>query len=216
MKIICDFDGTVAANDVGSLLFRTFGDESCKEFVELWKQGEISSKQCLIEECRVTRVTKQELTRFADSQELDPYFKEFVQFCHGRGFDIEIVSDGLDFYINRILKNHGLDSSIEVRSNELTFKNEHRVKPQFPYFEHSCGQCANCKGHHVRQAKKCHSKVIYVGDGLSDRCGAQEADTVFAKRGRDLLEFCKQENIPHFEFENFGDVLNQLRHLKLY
>lgn len=214
MKIFCDFDGTAAANDVGNLLFRTFADRTCFDIVKQWKEGSISSKECLLEECKITRVTKPELERFADSQGLDPYFAEFASFCQTHDIDIEIVSDGFDFYINRILKNHNLDSCIRVRSNLLKFLNGNRIRPEFPYFSSGCGQCGNCKGYHVRQAKEEGHKVVYVGDGLSDRCGAKEADMVFAKRGRDLLNFCKETGIRYLEYESFEDVLDKLKDIR--
>lgn len=213
MKVFCDFDGTTAKNDVGSLLFRTFGDDRCHAIVQKWIDGHISSKQCLLDECRLTRVTQDELEDFADAQELDPHFKKFFQFCQNNDIEVEIVSDGLDFYIERILQNHGLDSQIQVRANHIRFENDNRIVPEFPYYEQGCGQCANCKGVHVREAKKNHDTLVYVGDGLSDRCGAEAADVVFAKTGRDLLPYCQKHDIPVKPFSNFADVLSEMRQL---
>lgn len=209
MKILCDFDGTAARNDVGFLLFRTFAGNGCFEIVKQWKEGRISSKECLIRECRMTRVSREELTQFVDAQELMPLFPEFVDFCRKQNIDLEIVSDGLDFYIRRILRNYRLDF-LSFHSNRITFLNDHQIQPTFPYDEHSCGHCANCKGYHVREAKKEGHRVIYIGDGLSDRCGARAADIVFAKQDRDLLTFCRENQIPHFEFRDFGDVMQRL------
>ncbi|MFQ5864080.1 MAG: MtnX-like HAD-IB family phosphatase [bacterium] len=209
MKVFCDFDGTVAKNDVGNLLFRTFADGRCFDIVNLWKKGVISSKECLTEECRIARVTREELEHFADAQQVDPYFKEFVVYCQKNRIQVEILSDGLDFYIERILKNHGLVPMVNFRSNHLVFVNRNQIRPEFPYYEKGCGKCGNCKGYHIREARTQGKHVIYVGDGLSDRCGAKEADLVFAKR--DLLKFCQQNQIPHFEFKDFGEVFNQLK-----
>lgn len=214
-KIICDFDGTAAQNDVGYLLFRTFGDERCVEAVNEWIEGKISSRDCLIRECEATRVSKNELARFVDQQKLDPHFADLVQYANSQKTEIEIVSDGLDFYIERILKNHHLDSQLKVYANHLVFADDNQIRPEFPYFEFTCGHCANCKAYHVRSAKADGSRVIYIGDGLSDRCGAREADVVFAKRGRDLLQFCRENQINHFEFQNFSDVLKVIKSLAI-
>ncbi len=207
MKIICDFDGTAAQNDVGNLLFQTFGDGRVIAAVNLWKEGKISSRECLLRECESVRVSGAELESFIDRQKLDPHFGDFVDYCHSREIEIEIVSDGLDFYIERILKNHHLDWRLQVRANHLIFVDENQIRPAFPYFEFGCGRCGNCKGYHVRQAKAGGNRVVYIGDGLSDRCGARAADVVFAKRGRDLLEFCREQRIEHYEFQNFSDVM---------
>ena len=211
MKIFCDFDGTAAKNDVGNLLFRTFADNRCLEIVLFWKQGKISSRQCLIDLCKITRVTKKELEQFSNSQELDPYFLELVEFGQQKSIEVEILSDGLDFYIERILSKYKLDAIVAFHSNRLQFLNRNEIVPEFPYYDRGCGHCANCKGDHVRQAKEKIKPVVYVGDGLSDRCGAKEADIVFAKHGRDLLKYCQENQIEHYEFGDFKDVLNKIK-----
>ena len=206
MKILCDFDGTTAKNDVGNLFFRTFAGERCYDIVQRWKEGKISSKECLIQECEMARITKAEFEIFVDEQELDPFFPEFVHFFCAHGIEIEIVSDGFDFYVDRIIKNHDLDALVATYANRVVFQDHNRIAAEFPYFEEGCGRCANCKGFHVRRARQEAQTVAYVGDGLSDRCGAREADIVFAKTGRDLLLFCQEERIDHFEFRNFQEV----------
>lgn len=213
MKVFCDFDGTTARNDVGSLLFRTFGGDRCHAIVQKWIEGQISSKQCLLEECRLTSVSLDELEDFADAQELDPHFMAFFEFCQSHDIELEIVSDGLDFYIECILQNYGLDSKIPVRANHIRFQNGNRIVPEFPYYEQGCGQCANCKGVHVREARPEHDTLVYVGDGLSDRCGAEAADVVFAKFGRDLLPYCEHHGIPVTPFTDFADVLRAVRRM---
>lgn len=213
MKVFCDFDGTTARNDVGSLLFQTFADDRCHAIVQKWKAGQISSRQCLLEECRLTRVSRSELEAFVDSQELDPYFERFFKFCRYHNIEVGIVSDGLDFYIERILKHHGLDSQVEIRANHLVFEDDERIVPEFPYYDAGCGHCANCKGAHVREAREHHDTLVYVGDGLSDRCGAEAADIVFAKIGRDLLPYCESHNIPVTPFVSFADVLDEMQRM---
>ena len=47
-------------------------------------------------------------------------------------------------------------------------------------------------------------ETVLVGDGLSDRCGAREADRVIA-RG-DLLDWCAREGLAARPFRDFADV----------
>jgi 2,3-diketo-5-methylthio-1-phosphopentane phosphatase len=211
MKILCDFDGTAAKHDVGNLLFRTFAGDACFDIVQLWKNGEISSKECLQRECAIATVSRAELAKFCDSQELAPYFPEFVAFCDSRHIPIDIVSDGLDFYVERILANHGLNQTVDFYCNKLHFSEQSRIGVSFPFYDLGCGRCANCKGYHVMAAKSDGLEVMYIGDGLSDRCGAQAADIVVAKRGRDLEQYCEAEEIDHHKFDHFGDVLDVLK-----
>jgi 2-hydroxy-3-keto-5-methylthiopentenyl-1-phosphate phosphatase len=59
--------------------------------------------------------------------------------------------------------------------------------------------------------RKKGQKVVYVGDGLSDKCAVREAELVFAKG--DLSRFCEKEGIRHHLFSDFGDVCQILRRL---
>lgn len=207
MRIICDFDGTAAQNDVGNLLFRTFADGRCHDIIRMWKAGEINSRECLQQECDITRVTREQLLEFIDAQKLDPIFPKFVRFCDSNDIEVEIASDGLDFYIKRILENHELGSAVKVKANRLIFSGDERLAAEFPYFEKGCGHCGNCKGYHVAEAKKKGHFVLYVGDGWSDRCGARAADFVLAKKKRELVTYCRENDIAHCEFGDFSDVI---------
>jgi 2-hydroxy-3-keto-5-methylthiopentenyl-1-phosphate phosphatase len=51
--------------------------------------------------------------------------------------------------------------------------------------------------------------IAYVGDGWSDRCGAQVADLVFA-RGT-LAEHLARQGVPYVPFDDLIDVREGLR-----
>ena len=114
IRVFCDFDGTVAINDVGDGVFERFTDGSWVEFVQQWRAGTIGSRECLIRECELARTTPEKMAAYADEQELDPHFHRFVDFCQGEGISMAIVSDGLGFYIAHILNRHGLTREVFV------------------------------------------------------------------------------------------------------
>lgn len=205
--VLCDFDGTIATTDVGSNFFRTYaGRPEWEELIEAWKKGEIGSRDCLTEECRLVRVTRDEVVSFVQTFEIDEYFAAFVRWCDGREIPLAVVSDGLDFYIAQVLKRFGL-SRLPVYANHLRFT-DGGIEPEFPHFEHGCLSCGNCKGYHVREYKKLFGKVIFVGDGYSDRCALEVADLVLAKKG--LAKLCKLLRKPCFEVEDFRDVRERI------
>ncbi len=210
-KIFCDFDGTVAINDVGNELFSTFATEEWKTAVEEWKEGKISSKECLERECAVTTISQADLKAFCDRNAIDPTFREFANYCRTQNYPIEILSDGMDAYILEILKRESLDW-VPVRSNKMVFIDSTHIRPQFPYWEHTCGVCANCKGYHLRKARDGKSALVYIGDGLSDRCAVKEADIIFAKD--ELIDYCRENNYDYIAYRNFRDVLLALKSLK--
>jgi 2,3-diketo-5-methylthio-1-phosphopentane phosphatase len=206
--VLVDFDGTIAQNDVGALLFKTFSKEDSRKIVSLWLRGEINSKECLQRECELIRISRSELRKFALSQKIDGKFPAFVDLCNREKMSLAILSDGLDFYIELILKKHGL-GKLPFYSNLLRFEGR-KLNPEFPYFDRGCGRCGNCKRFHLKNLKRPNQKVVYIGDGLSDKCAVTEADLVFAKD--DLRRFCKRENIKHYPFHNFGDIIKTFRH----
>lgn len=208
IAILCDFDGTVAGDDVGNLLFRTFVEENAAQaVVDEWKQGLISSRECLTRECALASLSRTELDRFIKHRKLDAYFKDFLDFTRKRGMEIVIVSDGLDYYIEKMLLRHGA-GDVEFFANQLEII-DHTLHVDFPYYDlMDCTDCGNCKRHHLEKFKSVGYYIVYVGNGLSDRCPAEYADLVFAKG--DLLTYCLEQGIEYVQFENFRDVEREM------
>jgi 2,3-diketo-5-methylthio-1-phosphopentane phosphatase len=205
MLIFSDFDGTIAQNDVGDLLFKTFGNwPECEKAIQQWIRGEISSHELLQREATTARLTRGQLDDLCDAQSLTSGFLEFVEFCRQQNWPLIVLSDGLDYYIHRILLRHGID--LPVFRNHLEFVPPDRMAVSFPYIAQSCGRCGNCKGYHIRRLAKPGKKVIYIGDGYSDRCGAQESDLIFAKR--DLAKWCEENKKTYYDFMDFIQVSN--------
>jgi len=201
--VLVDFDGTITQNDVGALLFDTFSKKESQKMVSRWLKGEISSRECLVRLCEITKISKSELKKFALSQKIDGRFRVFADLCKKERLKLVILSDGLDFYIKLILGRFGLEK-LPFYSNILRFEDK-KLKPEFPYFDRGCGNCGNCKRYHLKNLRGTKQKVVYIGDGLSDKCAVREADFVLAKN--DLQKYCVKEDINHYPFRNFGDVI---------
>jgi 2-hydroxy-3-keto-5-methylthiopentenyl-1-phosphate phosphatase len=207
LKIFCDFDGTVCKGDVRSIIFRTFGGNAVREAVDLWMQGKISGDECIRRECAaVPSIDRERLHTLIDIQELDPSFPPFVKFCTSNTIEIEIVSDGFDYYIDRILKRYNLEF-LPVYANSLRIE-DNKLIPAFPYLNPYCTRAANCKGTHVLNHAGDDQLRLIVGDGFSDRCAADYADIVFAKRK--LIQYCRDVNISYEEYSDFTDVQNRI------
>jgi len=205
IAVLCDFDGTVARDDVGNLLFRSFSENGeAMEIVQRWKRGEISSRECLEKEASLARVDRETLDKFICERCLDPYFKDFHDFACRRGMEVVIVSDGLDYYVEKMLVRNGL-GHLDFYANRLDFDGNGGFGVTFPWHDLlECTDCGCCKTHHLFRYREEGYYIIYVGDGLSDRCPCETADFVFAKG--DLLRHCRDKGIAHVEFDNFRDV----------
>jgi 2-hydroxy-3-keto-5-methylthiopentenyl-1-phosphate phosphatase len=218
IKIFIDFDGTITSQDVGDVMFETFGGvERCREIVRRYRDGEISAVDCFRQESEACSIVdKTILDGFLDRQRFDETFSEFVQFCRDKSLEWHILSDGMDYYIRRILGRMGLhNASFFANTLELVSvdgsSSKVRFEPAFPFRDETCDRCACCKRNHILTLSADDDIIVYIGEGYSDRCPARYADVVFAKD--DLLTYCQRENISCYEYTNFSDVVQRMSKL---
>lgn len=205
-NIYIDFDGTITNIDVGEHMFIKFGDpKKCQSVIDEWVDGKISSVKVWIELCKTVKdFNETEFDLFLDEVELDPYFLEFIDFCKINNFSTTILSDGLDYYINKISQKYKFDD-LKIYSNKLLIDENNSLIPSFPYGDEECKDCANCKRNHILNSSGEDDINIYIGDGYSDTCAAEYCDYIFAKRS--LLKYCEKNRIPFYPFNTFNDVL---------
>jgi len=203
---LCDFDGTVARADVGNEFFiRFIRDEAAhRALLEHWFAEDMGGREILARECALADVDAAEALAFADRwNAIDPGFPSFVQSARAGGGDVAIASDGLLLYIRRILDGHGL-ASVEASANGLVFAGR-RITPVFGSPAGvGCGACGSCKGAVLARRANGYARTVFIGDGLSDRCGARAADVVYAKG--DLTAWCARAGIAARPYETFADV----------
>jgi 2-hydroxy-3-keto-5-methylthiopentenyl-1-phosphate phosphatase len=208
LVIFSDFDGTISLRDVGNRLFHHFSGGKSEEVVARWRKNEIDSRQCLIGEGESMRdFSEAELLDFIDTFAIDETFHDFLRFVREFNLPLYLLSDGLDLYINRILKHNGIDD-IPVLANTGQFAGT-GLEFSFPYFEHTCGTCANCKGYHIRRLRPAGFTSVYIGDGKSDLCAIPEADIIFAKDY--LAEYCRSKQIEFLPYDSFSAITETLR-----
>lgn len=212
-RLFIDFDGTIAHLDVGNTMFTTFIPAELvengwhRDLIDSWKEGRITSEECLTEECRQASFNRDKLDALLDRMPLTAGFVELAAYCRREGIPITILSDGLDYYIEYLLGKYGI-SDIEYFSNHLFFENG-GAGVSFPYARNGCGRCGNCKRWHIERLRRDGEQVIYVGDGYSDRFAVRSADIIFARR--DLAAYCDREGIDYIPYDNFHRILDCLK-----
>jgi len=211
-KIFIDFDGTITIKDVGDAIFSKFGDsEKVSKIISDLLSDKISSRKCWDDLCEcVGSVKKNELEDFIDTLEIEPTFKSFVEFCDKNDIEFFVLSDGFDFYINRVFNKAGLNG-IKYYSNKLFVDDHGKLSASYPYFDAGSPTSANCKKNHIINHSSDDDYTIYIGDGNSDKDAAQYCDFIFAKK--DLARFCSMERISFYPFNNFDDVKNKIDEL---
>src|SRR6478672_8492333 len=109
VRVYCDFDGTVSVQDATDVLLSRLADPEWQEVERLWQDGVIGSGECMRRQISLIRATPEQLDRVLDEVEIDPFFASFVDFCTAHCIPVTIVSDGVDYFIKRILGRRGLD-----------------------------------------------------------------------------------------------------------
>lgn len=210
LAIFCDFDETITRTNVTDGVLERFADPQWLEIQEHWLAGKLSAREVLEYQMPLVTVTPEDLDAFINSIEIDPLFAEFALSCAQQNDSLYILSDGFDYWIDRILRRalsacNGAMNRIPVFACSLRL-NGSRLQISFPYLPPGCTHgCATCKPALFNELRASAEKTIIIGDGVSDLLLARGADVVLAKGG--LLEFCQMEGILSHAFNDFSDVI---------
>lgn len=237
-KIFLDFDGTITKKDVVGTFFMNFAGPKWLDIEKDWVEGKISSKTCMLLQLdTIKNLTEEKFYNFLNSVELQDGFVEFCYTARKLNKQIIIISDGFDFFISRILKNHGLlkdntaenlspkensfktnsketeqNCDIKIYANKLEVLKENnflKFNLSFPNEDKNCtASLGSCKCAKAKTHITKDEFFIFAGDGLSDRCIARKANLLFAKNS--LKKHCLENNIKFVEFEDFFQISDYL------
>jgi len=217
LTIFVDFDGTITRQDVGNAFFRKYvGRERYDAILQEYLGERISARECFRRGVEAMGpLNREEAAAFVREHQIDPTFKDFVDFCRQMNLEFHVVSDGLDFYIQEILLASRIPG-LSVFSNTLEFVPEEdpascRLRISFPHGDAECTRCACCKRNILLTHSGDDDVIAYVGEGYSDRCPARYADIVFAKDS--LQTYCQENNISYYLYQSFQDVKDRLEDL---
>jgi 2,3-diketo-5-methylthio-1-phosphopentane phosphatase len=203
LRVVCDFDGTITKQDTADAIFSRFAAPEWHDIEALWEAGEIGSAACMRRQMELVNASLPELDAALDELEIDPAFPAFHAFCAERDIELMIVSDGVDYFIRRILQGAGLPR-LPIRANRLIQKGERRFSLGHPHKVQDCASGAGtCKCARAAPTAT-DQRTVLIGDGRSDFCVAHEADIVFAKKS--LLRYTREQGIAAFEYASFADI----------
>lgn len=210
-QILCDFDGTIALDDVTDTILSALAAPEWLELERDWAAGRIGSRACMTGQVALLAAEWADLDRVIDAVDMDPHFPAFAAACSARRIPLTIVSDGLDYAINRLLARAGL--ALPVRANRLRRGLGGAWSLDAPFASNACGVgAAHCKCLSLSAPRG--TRTVVIGDGRSDVCVAEKADFVFAKSLADgpstLLRHCREQGLPYRAYETFADVTAEL------
>lgn len=206
--IQCDFDGTITEKDVSFLLLDAFADGNWRELLNEYRKSKTSVGVFNTKAFAMIKADKPTLLDFIfrkSKVEIRAGFNELLTYCSKRGFKFVIVSNGLDFYIEAILKDMGVEN-IEVFAAQTQFGADGL---QVRYIGPDGSQLEdNFKEAHTKLFLSRDYRVVYVGNGISDFSPASQAHHVFATD--DLLARCKEMSLNCTPFDDLNDVVRGL------
>ena len=162
-KIFLDFDGTITKNDVGEEIFKKYLNKNLvNKIVEDLLSNRISSRECWEKLCNAAPVIeKNDLDDFIISQEIEPTLHHFIEFCNEHNLELFVLSDGFDYYIDKILTRENLNH-LNVYSNKLILNNDGKLLPSFPYYNVDCRSTANCKRNHIIENSSDEDYTVFI------------------------------------------------------
>lgn len=202
-SVLCDFDGTVAPEDVTDSLLLRFARPGWRELEQAWVEGRIGSQECMAGQVALLDCSREELDAHIDGMAIDPNFARFVAALLRDGAPLRILSDGLDHVIRSMLRRAGI-SGVAIVASHLVQVDARTWALEFPHARQSCERAsATCKCAWARAAAP--RSVLLVGDGASDVCVAGIATLTFA-RDR-LLDHCIDAGLSHRAVGDFTEAL---------
>jgi 2,3-diketo-5-methylthio-1-phosphopentane phosphatase/HAD superfamily hydrolase (TIGR01509 family) len=205
--VLSDFDGTISTRDISYEILKKFSDGTWQDIDAAYIRGDIGSKEAFSQIIDMIRASKEDLVRFiADIAPIDPSFAPFYRSLADIGVDFAVVSDGFSFYINPLLEREGL-SDVTVYANDIIEDNRGKLVPVFPHHNDECNSCGNCKRSIIEELKKEYDHIVFIGDGYSDRCASELADTLFAKQF--LYAHAVKNRRVCIHFDTFDDIIRE-------
>ncbi len=201
--IQCDFDGTVTIEDASFAILDAYIPGKWQPMFEEYRQGRMTVGQFNSKAFSMVNADKESLLKIVrDKVTVREGFPEFVKYCRENEFRFVIISNGLDFYIKDILERTGFPG-IKVYASNTEFRDDRLVVrhkgPDGDYIDKDVK--AAYTEHYLKQGYR----VVYVGDGRSDISPASKSQCIFATGS--LIEYCKQENLTCYPFEDFNEVI---------
>lgn len=208
LVIACDFDGTITRRDTLHLIVDTFGERALWDAIEpCLRSGAMTIEEAMQREFATVRTTPEEVRDLVRAEAgLRDGFTDFVAWARAAGHRLVVLSNGFASVIADVLERAGV-GDLPVRSHDIEFTPE-GSRIRWSHRGERCALCNRpCKRFDLDQWRT-GAPVVYVGDGVSDRCVALAADTVYARDG--LAEYLTEIDRPFRPFEDFVQLRNDL------
>jgi 2-hydroxy-3-keto-5-methylthiopentenyl-1-phosphate phosphatase len=189
-----DWDGTVTERDTLDLVLEAFGDPDVYARVEAELGQTLTLDEVIAQEFESVTAPLDEVAEWVlEHARVRPGFAELAAAQRPL-----VVSSGFHELIEPLLEREGVLDAVDLRANRL----DPRPEGWRARFRVSC-RCAVC-GEACKRADLPAGRVVYAGDGYSDRCAALAADLVYATGF--LAGWLAERGVPFLRLTNFFDL----------
>jgi 2-hydroxy-3-keto-5-methylthiopentenyl-1-phosphate phosphatase len=202
LSILIDYDGTISLTDVTDVVMAEHLPGNWEESAALYDAGEIGSRSQMVWELEEFDTEPELLFATAAAQPHDPGFVPFIRRAQAASIPVEVVSDGFGFFIRPALERLGVGEVTVVTSRTVFAGRSASI--EFPNGHPRCFVCGTCKRERVFAHRATGRRVMYIGDGESDRYAAGYSDVVFAKRS--LERICIEAGWPFHRWTTFSEI----------
>ena len=200
--IQCDFDGTVTQDDISFILLDAFAKGDWRMINKQHSEGKITVGEFNERAFGLVRASKKAMLDYLkDKVKIRPGFQKLVELCQQKGIRLVIVSNGLEFYIKRILEDMGL-YNLEYHAAETRF-HANKLKVRYIGPDGSVVD-SGYKEKYVNKYLNEGYNVVYIGNGSSDLSPARGAHQIFATES--LLEHCQRSGLTCIPFTSFLEI----------
>jgi len=201
LHVFSDFDGTITTPDTLEFLTGRFGAGPAlyRQTGRLLRAGALTLRDGIARDIGSLTVPFAEAASALRAEvRIDPAFPPFARWCAARAVPVTILSAGFVEIVELLLP-PSLRGDAAILANRLIPETWRAVFRDDSPEGHD-------KAAAVRAARAAGRRAVFVGDGLSDHGPAREADVVFARRGRSLLDWCREQGIACEPFAGFAEV----------
>ncbi len=204
--IVVDFDGTITERDTLDDVLEQYAPDRVRGGRAGLSEGRLTLRECMAMEFEPVRGDQGTIVAEAvRAAVVRPGFGEFVRAAEAAGHRLVVVSGGFESIIRPVLDREDA-GHLPVFAHEARFT-AHGTTVEFRHWE-DCDVCGEeCKRSIVAGLRD-GRRVVYIGDGYSDRCAAIAADRRFARRF--LAEDLDRMGLSYTPFDDFHTVRAEL------
>ncbi len=209
LLIAVDFDGTITMRDTLHVIVDAYGcPGEWDELEPALHVGEITVEQAMEQQFGAVSAPHDQVIELVLAHAgTRPGFTNLVSWAEHAGHRVVVISAGFRCLVDEVLRGLGV-GYLEVVANDAVFTAEGCTLVWSEDRGDTCEICGRrCKRHAIR-ARIDADRLVYVGDGISDRCASLLADAVFARA--DLASWLEDQGVPFTPFDDFHDVIRVL------